>query len=99
MRLPSGDQVGCRASLNASVIGLAIPPAAGSNQSVPCRSITSCFASGDTATAIDVPSFTVTVLTRRPGAGERSGSRGAMEHDTVMHARSDAIDARTFTVE
>src|SRR5665213_237502 len=59
MVLPSGDQAGWRASLNRSVMRLAAPPEAGITQMLPCRSIASILPSGETDTAMEVPSSTV----------------------------------------
>src|SRR3954465_2562782 len=56
IHLPSGDQVGWRASLTTSVIRVAGPPDAGRAPALPCSSTASVRPSGDTATDIDVPS-------------------------------------------
>src|SRR5438132_1149925 len=68
MVLPSGDQTGWRASLNRSVMRLAGPPVTGSTQMLPCRSIASILPSGDTDTAMEVPSSTMMVTGLGAGA-------------------------------
>src|SRR5438067_8414682 len=67
--LPSGDHVGCRASLKRSVIRFAAPPLDGSVQMLPCMSMASIRPSGETATDIEVPSCTVTLMN-----GEEAGA-------------------------
>src|SRR5215469_2735636 len=62
MLLPSGDQTGWRASLNRSVTRRAAPPEAGTTQMLPCKSMANHLPSGETATAMDVPSSTVIVI-------------------------------------
>ena len=70
---PSGDQAGWRASLKTSVMRVAAPPAAGSVQMLPWRSMASVRPSGETATDIDVPSETGDV----DGGGGRRRAAGA----------------------
>src|ERR1044071_8870355 len=68
MVLPSGDHTGWRASLNGSVMRVARPPVAGITQMLPCKSIASILPSGEAATAMEVPSSTVTVTGLETGS-------------------------------
>src|SRR5665213_575508 len=61
MRLLSGAHCGWRASLKISVTRLAVPPATGRTQMLPCKSIASILPSGETETCMEVPSWTMMV--------------------------------------
>src|SRR5436190_99686 len=80
-RVPSGDHDGCRASIEMSVIAFATPPLAGIVHNVPNRSIAIVRPSGDSAAAIDVPSWSVT-WTARP-SGRCASSVNANAENTV----------------
>src|SRR5688572_10078443 len=92
---PSGDHIGCRASLKTSVIRVIAPPAAGIVQMLPCISVAMVLPSGEIETDIDVPSRTVTsiVLGEAAGFGE-GGRRGACAASDVRPATA-AINAPT----
>ncbi len=68
---PSGDHMGCRASLNTSVIRVMAPPDESRVQMLPCMSVARVVPSGEIATDIDVPSWTVTSIS--PDAGAAGG--------------------------
>src|SRR5712691_10371021 len=87
IHLPSGDQVGCRASLKRSVIRVAAPPVAGSVQMLPCRSTASVRPSGETPTDIDVPSWTVTSIRAGPGAGTLLSATTRTSTPIAIHLR------------
>src|ERR1019366_9134879 len=57
-----------------SVIRVAVPPVDGNVQMLPCRSTASVRPSGETATAIDVPSCTVTGMSAGVDAGAASSA-------------------------
>src|SRR5687768_1995733 len=61
---PSRDHIGCRASLNTSLIRVIAPPDAGIVQMLPCMSVAMVLPSGEIAIDIEVPSRTVTSIVR-----------------------------------
>src|SRR5688500_14856283 len=73
MVAPSGDHIGCRASLKTSVTRVIAPPAAGMVQMLPCMSVAIVRPSGEIATDIDVPSRTVTSIDAGLAAGLAAG--------------------------
>ena len=74
-----------------SVMRVAAPPAAGSVQMLPCRSMASVRPSGDTATDIDVPSWTVTSMCAGAGAGAPLSAIDETQH----HDRSQLATHHT----
>ena len=74
---PSGDHIGCRASLKTSVMRFIAPPPDGIVQMLPCMSVASVLPSGEIETDIDVPSRTVTSISADRAdalaAGRRAG--------------------------
>src|SRR5579872_6378165 len=91
MVLPSGDHTGWRASLKISVTRRAAPPEAGRTQMLPCRSMASHLPSGETATAMEVPSLTVMVTGLATANGPNAATKNAaaeMAQDFVTARRA-----------
>jgi hypothetical protein len=74
-----------------SVIRVALPPLAGSVQIVPWRSMARRVASGDTATAIEVPCETVTVRVRG-GFWEWTTTPSRNRPEPAAHTDNQRID-------